>query len=96
MELLECLWGKSVLSTTFSNGGRASIYFLLTGILDINEEKILSAAQLIVALGLKDVGYEYVNIDVRTISGLIWRTIFLKFIQLTGLLGKHDAQYHHR
>jgi len=31
---------------------------------DISEEKILDAANLIVSLGLKDAGYEYVNIDV--------------------------------
>ncbi|EJD03845.1 glycoside hydrolase, partial [Fomitiporia mediterranea MF3/22] len=30
---------------------------------NINEQKILSAAQDIVSLGLKDAGYEYVNID---------------------------------
>ena len=31
---------------------------------DINETKILSAAQDFVSLGLKDAGYAYVNIDV--------------------------------
>lgn len=31
---------------------------------DINEAKILAAANQIVSLGLKDLGYTYVNIDV--------------------------------
>lgn len=31
---------------------------------DINEAKILAAANQFVSLGLKTVGYEYVNIDV--------------------------------
>ncbi|KAK3669275.1 hypothetical protein LTR78_010849 [Recurvomyces mirabilis] len=30
---------------------------------DVNETKLLSAANLIISLGLKDAGYEYVNID---------------------------------
>lgn len=34
--------------------------------IDIDEEKILFAAQDIVSLGLKGVGYEYVNIDVSS------------------------------
>lgn len=32
---------------------------------DINAAKILAAANQMVSLGLKDVGYQYVNIDVR-------------------------------
>lgn len=31
---------------------------------DINEAKIIAAATQLLSLGLKDVGYEYVNIDV--------------------------------
>jgi alpha-galactosidase len=31
---------------------------------DINATKVMIAAQAFVSLGLKDVGYEYVNIDV--------------------------------
>lgn len=33
--------------------------------IDIDEAKILAAANQFVSLGLKDAGYEYVNIDVR-------------------------------
>lgn len=33
--------------------------------LDINEAKILAAANQFISLGLKDAGYQYVNIDVR-------------------------------
>ncbi len=32
--------------------------------IDINETKILAAANQFVSLGLKAVGYEYINIDV--------------------------------
>lgn len=32
--------------------------------LDINEEKIMSAANAFVSLGLKDAGYQYISIDV--------------------------------
>ncbi|KAG6876651.1 hypothetical protein C0993_001515 [Termitomyces sp. T159_Od127] len=35
----------------------------MTDLQDINEAKILAAADQIVSLGLKDAGYEYVNID---------------------------------
>src|SRR5689334_15560450 len=33
--------------------------------LDISESRLMLAANAFVSLGLKDVGYEYVNIDVR-------------------------------
>jgi hypothetical protein len=36
----------------------------LTFLQDISESQILAAATQFVSLGLKDVGYEYVNIDV--------------------------------
>ena len=32
---------------------------------DIDQDLVVEAAELMVSLGLKDVGYEYVNIDVR-------------------------------
>jgi hypothetical protein len=32
---------------------------------DISDVKIVAAANQLVSLGLKDAGYEYVNIDVR-------------------------------
>ena len=33
--------------------------------LDINETKVLNVADQFVSLGLKDAGYEYINLDVR-------------------------------
>lgn len=38
---------------------------------DIDEEKVLAAANQLVSLGLKDVGFEYVNIDVCPLFLLI-------------------------
>lgn len=35
---------------------------------DINEAKIIAAASQLVSLGLKDAGYEYVNIDVGVLK----------------------------
>lgn len=35
--------------------------------LDINADKVLAAANQFISLGLKDVGYEYVNIDVSNL-----------------------------
>lgn len=34
---------------------------------DINEAKIISAANYFISLGLKTAGYEYINIDVRVL-----------------------------
>jgi alpha-galactosidase len=39
---------------------------------DISEEKVLSVALQFVSLGLRDVGYEYVNIDVCLSSTAIY------------------------
>lgn len=39
--------------------------------LDISDSLVLAAAQQFVSLGLKNAGYEYVNIDVRLLGYLI-------------------------
>lgn len=49
------------------------VWFLGPGCLsllpqDINEAKILAAANQFISLGLKTAGYQYVNIDVRISS----------------------------
>ena len=50
--------------------------------LDINEEKVVAAAEQFIALGLRDAGYEYINIDVsRDSSGFD-----LVMLNFTGLL----------
>lgn len=36
--------------------------------LDISEARILAAANQLISLGLKDAGYEYVNLDVSLLS----------------------------
>lgn len=39
--------------------------YIINSSSDIDADKVLGAANDIVSLGLKDSGYEYVNIDVR-------------------------------
>jgi hypothetical protein len=51
---------------------RIHIAIHLIAILDVDESKVMAAAKSFVSLGLKDAGYEYVNIDV---SSLFLRTI---------------------
>ncbi|KAG6866763.1 hypothetical protein C0991_011422 [Blastosporella zonata] len=57
LEQLECLRREYVMSAIFKEN--------ITDVhsSDINETKILAAANQFISLGLKDVGYEYVNID---------------------------------
>lgn len=62
---MECIRRKFVLIA------RNSVSYLIVYpfcLADINEAKILGAANDLVSLGLKTAGYQYVNIDVRVLS----------------------------
>ena len=51
--------------------------------LDINEEKVVAAAEQFIALGLRNAGYEYINIDVsRDSSG--FDLVMLNFNRIVG------------
>ena len=57
---------------------------------DINEAKILSVAGQFVSLGLKDAGYEYVNIDVGVILESASKSPLL--MTLKGLLVQYKRE----
>ncbi len=51
----------------------------------ISEEKVLAAAHSFVTLGLREAGYEYVNIDVSLSSTVILPTLNLTHLRTAGL-----------
>lgn len=53
--------------------------------LDISESRLMLAANAFVSLGLKDVGYQYVNIDVRRLKTFLDSDLTLARYRIVGL-----------
>lgn len=65
-------------------------YFSLISLqLDISDSLVLAAAEQFISLGLKDTGYEYVNIDVRLRASL---TFVNSQNFIPGLLGSTSSK----
>ena len=89
-----CAYMRSLLLLRDSSDNR--IIYICT---DINETKILNAANQFISLGLADAGYQYVNIDVSVpilhFCRLSVRTPVDATTRMTGLLATRQPKRHH-